>query len=115
MNPLILAAAAAYFVPGACLQVSQDRILFGDVAHVLPAFRGDGLSSEPIGWTPSPGTRRVLTAKSLVVAAHAHGLEIPEAQVRDVCVERAGAPLRQAAIESALSGRPDLAGVAIEV
>src|SRR5579884_2388406 len=115
MIELVLAAAAAYMGHSGCVHAAHDRILVSDVATAIPVFRSDSEGPEFIGWTPVPGTRRVITAKELLQASRRRGLPVSDGDVREVCVERAVSPLGAARIMGALAHLPELDGAQIEI
>jgi flagella basal body P-ring formation protein FlgA len=115
MTSLIIAAAAAYMSHGGCLQIPRDRILPGDLAGALPAFSAATLSEDMIGWTPEPGTRRVLPGRELLRRARAKGIAMADDAAHDVCVEREAQPLTEAMLADALRRVPEMAGVEMEI
>lgn len=100
---MILAPAAAH---AACLAVPTDKILTRDLAIAIPLFRGADPESV-IGFSPFPGTTRVLSSRDVLLAARRYGLAFSAGEpVPSICVERVVQPLSihdlQAALWSAL-------------
>jgi flagella basal body P-ring formation protein FlgA len=59
----------------ACLPVSGERILAGDLAQAVPAFAG--MTPElPLGFAPAPGSRRTYGAAELARLARRYGLAV---------------------------------------
>jgi flagella basal body P-ring formation protein FlgA len=101
----MLAPAAAH---AACLAVSTDKILVRDLATAISLFR-DADQDSVIGFSPFPGTTRVLSSRDVLLAARRFGLEFsPSEAVPSLCVERVVAPLSihdlRTALWSALDG-----------
>src|SRR5581483_1039988 len=116
MIELILAvAAASYMAQSGCVQVAHDRILLSDITPAVPALSSRPAGSQFIGWTPVPGSRRTITSRELLRTTRREGLALSEGDVRDVCVERAVAPLNATEIGAALSRVPEVAGAEIEI
>lgn len=90
----------------ACIAVATDKILVQDLATAIPLFRA-GAAESVIGFSPFPGTTRVLSSRDVVLAARRYGLEFPAGEpVPSVCIERIVQPLSigdlSAALRSAL-------------
>jgi flagella basal body P-ring formation protein FlgA len=80
---------AATLANAACLSVPSARILARDLAAALPLFEQIPPETE-LGFSPMPGTQRVLTGTVLFGLAKQYGVSFPEgAPVAGVCVERA--------------------------
>jgi flagella basal body P-ring formation protein FlgA len=78
---MALAALAAAGAPAsrasqqACLPVSGDRIMAGDMARAVPAFAG--MAPElALGFAPAPGSRRTYGAAELARLARRYGLAV---------------------------------------
>ena len=86
--------AAAIFVilagsvRATCLAVASDRILARDLSTAIPFFQA--LDPEAIiGFSPFPGTVRLLSPRDLQLAARSYGLTFPITEPSpSVCVER---------------------------
>lgn len=112
-----LAAALAFCVPAiaavpACIAVTGDRILLGDLAASLPP----AAIAEPerlVGFSPRPGVRRTLLLREWAGSARPPLPGEPE----EICVERASRLLTAGEIAQSLAAAfGDLArGLAIEV
>jgi flagella basal body P-ring formation protein FlgA len=102
---LILVAAA---VPAhsACVQVSSDRVIVGELLDAVPLLR-ELDPDVPLGYAPWPGTIRVVSGRELTLIALRHGVVLSD--VPDVCISRAlraiTATEMQAALEVALGMR----------
>jgi flagella basal body P-ring formation protein FlgA len=107
MRLTLIEMCLAAALPGACVQVSSDKILVRDLLAAAPALQGVD-SETPVGFTPLPGTQRVIFGRELTLIARRHGLTLTDAP--DVCVERElrsiSADEMQAALTAAL-GIPD--------
>src|SRR5947209_7541285 len=115
MRTFGLALAAVCTAHAACVPVAGERILLSDISHLLPMINSEQLPSSFIGWTPSPGVRRVLTVPELLRFAGVQSVALREQEVRDICVERSTTPLDEQAIREAIARIPELAGVDIEL
>jgi flagella basal body P-ring formation protein FlgA len=97
---MILAALMLAIPPApACVQVSGERLLAGELAAAAPA-----LSSLPpetdLGYAPAPGARRLVSAAELARVLERHGVrgEAPAG----LCVERRTQKLTRESVEAAL-------------
>jgi flagella basal body P-ring formation protein FlgA len=101
---LTLAAVAAL---GACVPVSSEKIVAGDLVDAVPLFRE--LAPETlVGYAPLPGTVRVVSGRELTLIALRHGVVLSDAP--DVCIARASRIITQAEMQAALEaalGIPD--------
>jgi flagella basal body P-ring formation protein FlgA len=93
---LTLAAAAA---PGACVPVSSEKIVAGDLVDAVPLLR-ELAPDTLVGYTPLPGTVRVVSGRELTLIALRHGLVLSD--VPDVCIARASRGITQAEMQVAL-------------
>jgi flagella basal body P-ring formation protein FlgA len=95
---LILTFATS-LAPGACVRVSSDRIVSGDLIGAVPL-----LSELPpdtfIGFAPFPGTERVISGQSLIRIAAREGLTLTA--VPDLCVERGTRIISKGELETTL-------------
>ncbi len=98
MLALILAAAAAP-APGACVPVSSDKVVAGDLVGAVPLFQ-ELPPDTLVGYAPLPGTVRVVSGRELTLLALRHGVILPETP--DVCIARALRVLTRAEIQAAL-------------
>lgn len=82
----------AAFAVAACLPVdaARERITAADLARALPEWSQAAPDAE-IGYAPAPGVVRVLRAPELRRLAERFGITAESA--RDVCFERASAPV----------------------
>lgn len=103
----MLAAVGAH---AECIAVATDKILVRDLASAIPLFRAADPESV-IGFSPFPGTRRVLSSRDVLLAARRSGLGFSGEPMPSVCVERVVRPLSipdlSAALRSALGSRTD--------
>ena len=93
---LILAAAA---MPGACVQVSSDRIVVRDLLDAVPLLQ-ELDPNTPVGYAPIPGTERVVSGRELTLIAIRHGVTLTD--VPDVCIARALRAVTSAEMQAAL-------------
>lgn len=100
MLGLILVAAAAP-APGACVQVSSERIIVRELLEAAPLLR-DLDPDTLVGYAPLPGTIRTISGRELTLIALRHGLALTD--VPDVCVERALRVITPAEMQAALEG-----------
>lgn len=94
--PILLALAAP---SSPCITVDQDRVYARDLAGSIPQFASMP-PDFPLGYSPAPGARRVLTGVSLKALAKGQGVQLEG--VSDVCVEFRMAKLSEEEIHSAL-------------
>jgi flagella basal body P-ring formation protein FlgA len=89
MRIAIILMAAASLAHGACEAVLSSTIVARDIVTAVPLF--NQLDPETfIGFTPFPGTKRVLSSHEMFLLATRHGLLFPTgAPVPSLCVERA--------------------------
>jgi flagella basal body P-ring formation protein FlgA len=95
----------------ACIAVGTDKILVRDLAAAIPLF-GAADQDSVIGFSPFPGTTRVLSSRDVLVAARRYGLGFSAGEsVPSLCVERVVQPLSihdlNAALWSALDERSE--------
>jgi flagella basal body P-ring formation protein FlgA len=93
---LILAAAA---MPGACVQVSSERIVVRDLLDAVPLLQ-ELDPNTPVGYAPIPGTERVVSGRELTLIAIRHGVTLTD--VPDVCIARALRAVTSAEMQAAL-------------
>ncbi len=107
MRLILILTYLAAALSGACVQVSSDKILVRDVLAAAPSLQG--LDPETaVGFTPLPGTQRVIFGRELTLIARRQGLTISDAP--DVCVERELRSISADEMQSALTaalGIPD--------
>ena len=93
MRLLLIALSAGSLIRAECIQISSNTILARDIAPEVPLFQ----SAPPetvIGFTPSPGVPRTLSARELLAAARQLGIQPePGMPLPAVCVERAAHPI----------------------
>ncbi len=95
---LMLAAAAAP-APGACVPVSSEKVVAGELVDAVPLLR----ELEPdtlLGYAPLPGTLRVISGRELTLIALRHGVVLGD--VPDVCITRALRVITPAEMQTAL-------------
>jgi flagella basal body P-ring formation protein FlgA len=109
---LLLAVAAR---AGGCITVASDRILAGDLAGVDPLFAA--LDPQlPVGFTPAPGVRRLLTGYDLASIAKRNGLPVaPQHPFSNACVERSAEPIPPERIQEALLAALGIPGAKLEL
>jgi flagella basal body P-ring formation protein FlgA len=85
----VLILVAASLANATCLSVPSAKILARDLAAAVPLFEQIPPETE-LGFSPMPGTQRLLRGTDLLGIAKQYGLSVPEgAPVRGVCFERA--------------------------
>ncbi|HTM49383.1 MAG TPA: flagellar basal body P-ring formation chaperone FlgA [Bryobacteraceae bacterium] len=89
---------ALLIAAGACLPLSGDRILMGDLAAAIPSFKTLD-AREAIGYTPAPGAIRRFSAGELDRLAERHGIAL---RADPVCFEREMETLTEERIVTAL-------------
>lgn len=95
----MLAPAGAH---AACIAVPSDKILVRDLAAAIPLFRAANAESV-IGFSPFPGTTRVLASRDILLAARRFGLAFATGEpVPSVCVQRVVQPLSMQDLNAAL-------------
>lgn len=101
MTPFLLVLLAAAPAPAAppCVTVAGDRILMGDLARAIPAFKTLD-PDQPAAFAPLPGARRVFRPAELSALARDRGVTLDNPV--SVCFERATATLSQSRLEAAL-------------
>lgn len=82
-----------------CLQLGGDRILAGDLAQRIDAFRRVSAEVE-VGFAPIPGGRRTLTATELQRIAAKNGIN--ETIHSDLCVQMRTRPLQMEELKQAI-------------
>ena len=110
MRLLLIAVSTGTLFAAGCVRVSSNTIFARDIADVAPQFKS--LSPETaIGFAPTPGLDRILSARELIAIARQQGLEIePGASMPSICVERAVHPIDVHELTQALTaalGVPD--------
>jgi flagella basal body P-ring formation protein FlgA len=85
----------------ACVSVSGDRILAGDLARAVPEFQ-QADASQVIGYAPLPGTQRGFSSKEIGLWALRLHLEYHPQEFEKVCFERASRVLTLEEIQSAV-------------
>lgn len=99
----------------ACIAVPSSQILAKDISKSIPLFQSLD-PNDVIGFSPFPGTVRVLTSRDIVLAARQYGLAFPPGDLApSVCIERAVQPLSANQIKTALVESLNDPNVQIEV
>ena len=113
IGSMLIPAILLAITGGRCLPVPTDRIHAGDLANVQPLF--SSLDPDlPLGFTPSPGTRRVFSGREISVLANRYGLESNEAMT-SICVERASAPVSAGELKAVLEAALGIGGARLEL
>jgi flagella basal body P-ring formation protein FlgA len=91
---------AASVAPGACLQISSDRVVVRELLDAAPQLRV--LDPEtPVGFAPLPGTIRVISGRELTRIALRQGVAI--SGVPDLCIGRVLRPLTPSEMQATLA------------
>lgn len=89
MKLALILFSIAVSTDAGCISVSSDRIVAGDLREAVPLFETLDPGT-PIGFTPLPGTQRILSSRELTLIAQRHGLALSTRLIiPSVCVERA--------------------------
>jgi flagella basal body P-ring formation protein FlgA len=108
---LTLAAAAAP-AQGACVPVSSEKILAGDLVDAVPLLR-ELAPDTLVGYAPLPGTLRVVSGRELTLIALRHGVVLGDAP--DVCITRASRVITQAEMQAALEAALGIRDAKLEI
>jgi flagella basal body P-ring formation protein FlgA len=103
MRAIWISFALAVLARAGCLAVSSDQIMARDLRDAVPFL--EKLDPEtPLGFSPLPGTQRILSARELTLIAQRHGLTLISSGglMPNVCVERAVRPISREEMKSAL-------------
>ncbi len=87
----------------ACLAVSGDRILAGDLRDAALFLQALDPAT-PVGFAPLPGAQRTLSARELRQFAQRHGIQPIVEPVSSLCVERAARIISRDEMKDALVG-----------
>jgi len=93
-------AHAASVAPAECVAVSSDRITAGDLAAAIPAFQALNPATVA-GFTPLPGTQRILSPGELNLVAQRNGLAL-NGIMSPICVQRLVHPITRSELQIAL-------------
>jgi flagella basal body P-ring formation protein FlgA len=111
----VLIFVAASLTHAACISVPRAKILAGDLAAAVPLFSQIAPDVE-IGFSPMPGTQRLLTGHELLAIATRNGTSSPaDSPVAGVCVERATRSLSADEIRPLLLSALAMDGVQLEI
>ena len=88
MKTAAILVIVAGWATAACIAVPSDKILARDLSAAIPLFQA--LDPEAIiGFSPFPGTERVLSSRELLLTARRYGLAFPAGEpAPSVCVQR---------------------------
>jgi flagella basal body P-ring formation protein FlgA len=90
MKTVLISFVLATLARAGCVAVSSDQIVARDLRDAVPSLQK--LDPEtPLGFSPLPGTQRILSTRELTLIAHRHGLTLisGDGMMPSVCVERA--------------------------
>ncbi len=115
MRIIAILVSLAALAQGACVTVSSDQIVAGDLASAVPLL--DTLDpATPVGFAPMPGTRRIFTGHQLALLAQRHGLAAGvDSATAGVCVERAVRPISSEEMKSALIAALGVPAAAVDL
>lgn len=108
---LLFSSAAAAQTPP-CLAMESEHITAHDFAAVLPVFAGIAADT-PLGYSPTPGARRVFHAAEIAALAKRYGVDASGAS--DLCFEWPMEPLDKEQVLAAMKRGLNLDGVKIEI
>lgn len=98
--------------PGSCAFVSGERILGADLSRALPAFAAMPRDAI-VGYSPAPGSVRVVQGPELKRIAAQHGVALPlNAQA---CFEWKTQPLKEGAVQAAIRESLDTPQARVEI
>src|SRR5271154_4871347 len=114
MRPVAILVVVAGLARAACVAVPSDKILARDLSSAIPLFQA--LDPEAIiGFSPFPGTKRVLSSRDLLLAARSYGLAFPAGeQAPSLCVERIVRSLSIEEVRAALVSALDTPGARLD-
>ena len=102
MRTILIWFLLAALARAGCVAVSSGRITAGDLKDTVP-FLQDLNPDTPLGFSPLPGTQRILSARELNLIAQRHGLTPSSSGLMpSLCVERAVRPISREDIQAAL-------------
>lgn len=84
---------------GACVEVSSDRVVAGQLVEAVPVLRKLAPDTS-LGYAPLPGLVRVISGRELSLIATRDGVILPD--VPDFCIGRALRPIAPAEMQAAL-------------
>ena len=116
MKTILISFVLAALARAGCVAVSSDQIMARDLRDAAPPLQK--LDPEtPLGFSPLPGTQRILSARALTLIAHRHGLTLTsgDGMMPSVCVERAVRRISREEMKAALVGALGMADAELEL
>ena len=102
MKTILISVLLAALARAGCLAVSSGQITVRDLHDAAP-FLQELDPDTPFGFSPLPGTQRILSARELTLLAQRHGLTlVPGGPMPSVCVERLVRPISREDMQAAL-------------
>jgi flagella basal body P-ring formation protein FlgA len=102
MKTILISLLLAALARAGCLAVSSGQIRVRDLGDAVP-FLQELDPGTPLGFSPLPGTQRILSARELTLLAQRHGLALVSAgPVPSICVERLVRPISREDMQAAL-------------
>jgi flagella basal body P-ring formation protein FlgA len=98
---------------GPCEMIADDRILGEDLAKALPAFLHKMPGDAVIGYSPTPGARRVFTSVELRRIGAPYGVVV--AEDAQACFEWSLQPLTDDVVRAAIRDSLQLPGARVDV
>src|SRR5579863_936675 len=88
MKTAAILVIVSSWATAACIAVPSDKILARDLSAAIPLFQA--LDPEAIiGFSPFPGTERVLSSRELLLIVRRYGLAFPAGEpAPSVCIQR---------------------------
>ena len=115
MRTIFIALVLASLDRAACLPVASDRIVARELLHAVP-FLQPLDPGTTLGFSPLPGTQRIISRRELALIARQHGLILsPDAPTPAVCVERALRHISAEEMKAALVAALNMPGAELEL
>jgi flagellar basal body P-ring formation protein FlgA len=115
MRSILIVSALATLAHAGCVTVSSDRILARDLRDAVP-FLQELDPDTSLGFSPLPGTQRVLSVRDLSLVAERHGLTMSSGPlISSVCVERAIRLIAREEMKAALVAALSVADAQLEL
>jgi flagella basal body P-ring formation protein FlgA len=115
MKTILISVLFAALARAGCLAVSSGQITVRDLRDAVP-FLQELDPDTPLGFSPLPGTQRILSARELTLLAQRHGLTLVlGGPMPGVCVERLVRPISREDMQAALVAALNTANAELEL